>query len=184
MDIERKLGKRMNLLVSAYGYRLRDFILGEYLPDGLLQYQNDGRIQAEGLELEINGRPTSWLEATASYSFQRSRDHSSDGILDNSPEQLAKLRFAVPIGRHFDLSSGMQYQSSRETLASNWVTPVYLADFTLASKHLLRNFDFRLGLRNAFNRNYSDPIALTPLVDTMPQPGRTFFVELIAHAAR
>ncbi len=28
------------------------------------------------------------------------------------------------------------------------------------------------------------PVALFPIVDTMPQPGRTFFVELIAHAAR
>ena len=30
---------------------------------------------------------------------------------------LAKLRFAVPLGRKFDLSSGMQYESSRGTLA-------------------------------------------------------------------
>jgi outer membrane receptor protein involved in Fe transport len=104
--------------------------------------------------------------------------------LDNSPSQLAKLRFAVPLGRRLDLSSGMQYASKRETLASNYVTPVYLADFTLASKHLLRDFDFRLGLRNAFNRSYSDPIALNPVVDSMPQPGRSFFVELIAHPAR
>ncbi len=104
--------------------------------------------------------------------------------MDNSPENLAKLRVAVPLGRKFDLSSGMQYESSRLTLAGGPVMPVYLADFTLTSKHLLRNFDVRLGLRNAFNRNYSDPIALNPIVPSMPQPGRTFFVELIAHQAR
>jgi iron complex outermembrane receptor protein len=184
VDMERKLGKRMNLQASAYGYKLHDFLLGMYLPDGLLQYQNSGRIEAEGLELEINGRPWDWLEATASYAVQRSRENSSDGLLDNSPEQLAKLRFATPLGRRFDLSSGMHYQSRRETLAGNWVTPVYLADFTLTSKRLLPNLDFRLGLRNAFNRNYSDPIALNPVVDSMPQPGRTFFVELIAHQSR
>ena len=45
-------------------------------------------------------------------------------------------------------------------------------------------FDVRLGLRNAFNKSYSDPIALVPGVDTMPEPGRSFFVELIAHRAR
>ena len=37
---------------------------------------------------------------------------------------------------------------------------------------------------NAFNRTYSDPIALNPLVDTMPQPGRSVFVRLITHGAR
>jgi outer membrane receptor protein involved in Fe transport len=87
----------------------------------------------------------------------------------------------VPVGRKFDFSSGMQYESSRWTLGGASLKPVYLADFTLASKHLLRNLDVRVGLRNAFNVKYSDPIALNPAVDTMPQPGRSFFVELIAH---
>lgn len=78
----------------------------------------------------------------------------------------------------------MQYESTRLTLAENSLKPLYLADFTLVSKHLLPTLDFRLGLRNAFNLKYSDPIALSPVVDTMPQPGRTFFVELIAHPSR
>jgi outer membrane receptor protein involved in Fe transport len=181
VDAERKLGRRMNLQASAYGYRLHNIIVGVYLPDGLLQYQNSFGIRAEGLELEINGRPTNWLEVTASYALQQSRDESA---LENSPEHLAKLRFALPLGRKFDVSSGMQYESSRWTLAGNSLKPLYLADFTLTTKRLLRDCDVRLGLRNAFNTSYSDPIALNPAVDTMPQPGRTFFVELIAHRAR
>ena len=75
----------------------------------------------------------------------------------------------------------MQHASSRGTLAGYTLQPLFLADFTLTSKHLLPDFDVRLGLRNAFNKSYSDPIALNPAVDTMPQPGRSFFVELIAH---
>ena len=178
IDVERTLGKRMNLQASTYGYRLRDFLVAVPLPDGLIQYQNDDRIEAEGVELEVNGRPANWLEATASYALQWTRD---DTFLENSPQHLAKLRFAMPLGRRFDLSSGMQYQSSRLTLAGDTLPPVYLADFTLTSKHLLRDFDVRLGLRNAFNRSYSDPVDLNPAVDTVPQPGRSFFVEMIAH---
>jgi outer membrane receptor protein involved in Fe transport len=181
VDVERKLGRRMNLEASAYGYQMRDLLVGVYLPNGLLQYQNTPGVRAEGLELELNGRPTDWLEATASYALQQSR---ADTALENSPEHLAKLRFAVPLGRKFDVSSGMQYTSSRWTLAGISLKPVYLADFTLTSRHLLRDFDVRLGMRNAFNTRYSDPIALSPVVDTMPQPGRTFFVELIAHRGR
>ena len=158
----------MNLQASAYGYRLHDFLVGVYLPNGLLQYQNTPGIHAEGIELEINGRPANWLEATASYAVQRSRDDNS--ILENSPDHLAKLHFAVPLGRKFDLSSGMQYESSRWTLAGNSLKPLYLADFTLTSKHLLRDLDVRLGMRNAFNRNYSDPIALNPSWTACPSP--------------
>jgi outer membrane receptor for ferrienterochelin and colicins len=184
VDVERKLGRRMNLLAAAYGYNLHDYVLGVQLPDGLIQYQNTPKIQAKGIELEINGRPTNWLEATASYAVQRARDYNADGVVENSPDYLAKLRFAAPLGRRFDLSSGMQYESTRRTLAANWVAPVYLADFTLTSKNLLRDFDVRLGVRNAFNRSYSDSVELYTIVDSMPQPGRTFFVELIAHRAR
>jgi hypothetical protein len=78
----------------------------------------------------------------------------------------------------------MQYESARWTLAGNSLKPVYLADFTLTTKHLLPDMDMRLGMRNAFNLRYSDPIALNPAVDSMPQPGRSFFLELIAHRAR
>jgi outer membrane receptor protein involved in Fe transport len=184
VDIERKLGKRMSLLASAYGYNLHDYLLAVYLPDGLIQYQNTPKIQAKGVELEINGRPTDWLEATASYAVQRARDYNADGVPENSPDYLAKLRLASPLGRKFNLSSGMQYNSTRKALLGDWVKPVYLADFTLTSKNLFQDFDIRIGLRNAFNLHYSDPISLYSTVDTMPQPGRSYFVELIAHKTR
>ena len=181
IDVERNLGRRMNIQTSAYGYQMHNVIIGVYLPDGLLQYMNTPGIRAEGLEFELNGRPTDWLGTTVSYAVQQSR---GQGPLENSPEQLSKLRFAVPLGRKLDLSSGMQYTSSRLTLAGFSLKPVYLADFTLTSRHLLRDFDVRFGLRNALNTSYSDPIALNPVVDSMPQPRRTFFVELIAHRGR
>jgi outer membrane receptor for ferrienterochelin and colicins len=184
IDVERKLGRRMNLVAAGYSYWLSDFIEGAFTDTGLIQYQNRGKVHATGVEIEINGRPFNWLETTASYAFQKSTDYDADRGLENSPDHLAKLRFAVPLGRRFDASSSMQYYSSRRTLAGAWVTPVYLADFTITSKNLLPYFDVRLGIRNAFNRNYSDPIALTPLVDVLPQPGRTIFLELIAHGAR
>jgi outer membrane receptor protein involved in Fe transport len=78
----------------------------------------------------------------------------------------------------------MQYISSRETLTAAALKPVYLADFTISSHRLLPNFDVRAGLRNAFNRSYSDPVALNPRVDAMQQNGRTLFVELIVHGGR
>lgn len=184
LDVERKIGKRWNLLTAAYGYWLSDYLESVETASGLQQFQNVGRMRAKGVEIEINGRPFSWLETTASYALQKTFDDSDGGVLENSPEHLAKLRFAVPAGHKFELSSGMQYMSSVVTLAGATTTPVYLADLTLTSRTLLRNFDFKFGVRNAFNRDYSDPVALNPMVDTMRQPGRSVFVELIPHLAR
>ena len=178
IDVERKIGKRMNMVVSAYGYRVRNFLEGVYNSDGLIQTQNVGKIHAQGFELELNGQPTEWLKATASYAIQRCFDDSDRDVLENSPDHMAKLRFAVPLGRKFSASSGMQYYSSRLTFAGARTGPVYLADFTITSHRLLPNFDVQFGLRNGFNRNYSDPIALDPRADTLRQPGRSVFVEL------
>jgi outer membrane receptor protein involved in Fe transport len=184
IDVERKWGRHLNLVVAAYSYWLNNFLEGVFTPDGLIQVQNHGKVHATGIEIELNGRPFSWLETTASYAFQKSNDYDADGTLENSPDHLAKLRFAVPLGRKFDASSSMQYYSQRRTLAGEYVTPVYLADFTITSKRLFPYLDVQFGIRNAFNRNYSDPIALTPLVDALPQAGRTVYIELMAHGAR
>jgi iron complex outermembrane receptor protein len=184
LDVERKLGRHINLSVSAYRYWLHEFLEGVLTDAGLFQIQNHGKIHATGLEIEIDARPAPWLETTGSYAFQKSVHSHVGGILENSPDHLAKLRFALPLGRKFGMSSSMQYYSSRRTIAGAFVSPVYLADFTLTSKRLLPNFDVQFGIRNGFNRKYSDPIALTPLVDAMRQPGRTFFVELTTHTAQ
>ena len=184
IDAERKIGKRVNLAAAAYGYRLDDFLVSIYTPGGLLQTQNAGRIRAAGLELEVQARPAPWLEATASYSIQLAEYADSHTTLPNSPNHLAKLHFAVPLGPKLDLSSGMQYFSSRDSVAGASLRPAYLVDFTLSTRRLLPNLDFRAGVRNAFNRNYADPVALDPRVDAMQQPGRTGFVELIVHGGR
>jgi len=181
VDVERRIGKRMNLKTAGYGYKMHDFLATVFTPSGLGQTQNVGTIHTKGFEAELQAR-AGWLEATASYSLQLADNDVAD--LPNSPQHLAKLHFAVPLGRKFDLSSGMQYISSRLTLADASLKPFYLADFTVSSHRLLPNFDIRTGLRNAFNRNYSDPVALNPLVDSMQQAGRTFFVELIVHGGR
>ena len=181
VDIERKLGRHMNLVVAGYSYWLNHFLESVLTDAGLFQVQNHGKVHADGVEIELNGRPFPWLEATASYAFQKSNDYDGDGVLENSPQHLAKLRFAAPLGKKFDASSSMEYYSKRRTLAGDYVTPVYLADFTITSKNLLPIFDVQFGVRNAFNRMYSDPIALTPSVDTLPQQGRTIYLQLTVH---
>ena len=184
-DAERRIGKKWNLVTAAYGYLLRDYIDGIATgPLGVIQYQNLGKIRAGGIEMELNGRPQPWLEVTGSYAIQRTKDLGDGGVLENSPEHLAKLRFAFPVGPKLELRSGIQYSGPVVSVAQAAVPDYYLADFTLTSRKLLRNFDFTLGIRNAFNRSYYDPIALNPVVDTMPQPGRSIFVELIPHRAR
>ena len=184
VDVERRIGKRVNLVGAVYAYRLRDLLVGIYTPNGVVQYQNVGKIHASGFEIEMDSRPRGNLQVTASYAFQKSRDAIADAPLSNSPDHVAKLRFAVPLGRRLEAASLMQYHSRRATLAGATLRPVYLADFVFTSRRLLPNLDIQFSLRNAFNRQYSDPVALNSRVDRMPQRGRAFVIQLISSAAR
>ena len=175
-DLERKIGKRLKFTSAVYGYQLNNWLVPERSTGGLIEYENVGKLHAEGIELEMDGRPSSWLQITASYSFQKATDDVEHTRLENSPDHLAKLRFALPLGRKLQLSSSLQYYSGRYSLAAVSLPPTYLADLTLTSRHLTRNVDFQFGIRNAFNRSYADPVALNPLVDTLLQPQRSFYL--------
>ena len=181
VDVERKIGPGLNLLTAAYAYQLRDFLVGERAQDGLLQYQNVGRIRAVGFEAELNGRPAPWLEGAASYAIQRTRDDGERPAFANSPTHIAKLRFAVTLRRGLEVGSGLQFSSDRTTIAGSTLGSRGVADLTVSHREVLPNIDAKFGLRNAFDARYLEPIALNPRVDAMRQPGRTLFLELTWH---
>jgi outer membrane receptor for ferrienterochelin and colicins len=179
VDVERKLTSKLNAQVSVYRYDLNDLIVAVFTPSGLLQYQNSADIHASGVEAELNGHPSPWLEFVASWAVQRAVYAAPTYPLVNSPGQIGKLHFSAPLfTNRFSFSSGIQYMGSRQTDAGATLPPVFLADITLASKRLPGNMQMQAGVRNAFGLKYSDPIALDARYDTMPQPGRSVFLTL------
>jgi outer membrane receptor protein involved in Fe transport len=105
-------------------------------------------------------------------------NNTSGERLVNSPRQVGKLRIALPMLRNkLTLSSSAQYLGSRSTLAGNSVSPVFLADATATTNHLLEEFDLQFGIRNLFDRVYYDPVSL--VLDRMQGDGRSVYVKLI-----
>jgi len=182
--IERKLTHRLNALLSAYRYDVRDLLVGEYTADGEVQYRNAGRDRALGLEMELNGHPVRWLEMVASLAVQRAVNSDQNYPLANSPGQIGKLRFSVPLFTHrLSLASGSQYLGSRQTLYSATLPSLFLTDLTVNTSRVTSNFDFQAGVRNLAGVKYSDPIALYNTVDTLPVPGRSLFVAMTWHSS-
>jgi len=176
--VERKLTPKVNAVASVYHYGLSDLIVGVY-PAGVLQYQNTDKVRASGVEVELNGHPAPWLELTASMALQRAIDSSTDYPLANSPGQIGKLRCSVPLFKNrFALASGMQYMGSRQTLDGVSLPPVFLHDITVSSKRLPGNMEVQAGVRDLWGTKYSDPIALSDVYNTMPQPARSAFISV------
>ena len=111
-------------------------------------------------------------------SFQQQQSWLDDrATLANSPRGLGKMRFSFPLrGPSLFLSGGLLYESERRSLDGARLSPVWLPEITVASKNLPHGLDLQAGVRNLLNIRYADPIGLTASVDTILQPGRTFFV--------
>jgi iron complex outermembrane receptor protein len=177
--VERKLTPKVNALLSAYHYGLSGLLVGVFTPGGLLQYQNTDSVRASGIEVELNGHLVPWLEIAASMAVQRAVDSSENAPLPNSPGQIGKLRFSVPLLKNrFSLASGMQYMGTRRTLDAAALPPVFLHDITISTKRLPGNLELQAGVRDVWGAKYADPIALYDKYETMSQPARSAFITL------
>ena len=177
---EQSLRKRLNLITSVFQYRLGDMIQGVPVGDNMLQYQNVSKAVATGLEAELNGHPTNWLETSASFSTQRTRGFDSGDRLQNSPVRLGQFRASVPLAKQrFMMSGAVRYMGSRLAADDSRVAAVALADATVTALRLHPSLDFQVGVRNLLNKAYSDPLSPehAPLL-LLPRTGRTFYVKL------
>lgn len=178
---ERRLPFGLEALASVYRYRLDDVIVPVYVDEGVQQFQNLNRVNASGVEFEIAGRPSAHINLLGSFAIQRAISQNRS-VLPNSPGQIGKLRVEVPIwGERFVLGAGMQYSGERRTLGRAMLPPLFLPQITLHSRRLLEPFEFTAGIRNLSNTRYSEPVALSDVFDTLPQPGRTFYVSVVWH---
>jgi outer membrane receptor for ferrienterochelin and colicins len=177
--VEGKLNPRFNALISAYRYEIHDLIVGNYTSDEDFQYQNSDTVRASGVEMELNGHPTRWLDFVASLAIQRAVNSRSDYPLPNSPGQLGNIRLAVPLfTQRVSLAGSLHYMGSRQTLAGATLPVLFLPDIVISSNHLTSNLDFQAGVRNVSNAEHLNPLGLNNQVDTLRAPGRTFFVTL------
>jgi outer membrane receptor for ferrienterochelin and colicins len=177
---EHTLVKHLNLIGSAFHYRLDGMIEGVAVDQSILQYRNVSASQSTGAEAEIQGQPVDWLHLSAAFTAQRTRYAAPSRLLPNSPTTLAHFSAAFPLVRRWlDLSSAVRYLSSRQTSYGSSVPGVALADLTLTTRRLHRNFNVQFGVRNLFDKVYDDPLSQEHSLVVMPRAGRSVFVKVI-----
>ena len=177
-SVERKLRNSVTAIVNAFDYRLGSVIQGVWTSDTLMQYQNAGAQRSSGMEFEAQTSPTSWLQADASFVVQKASEGVLGHGLPNSPSRIGKAKLAGPLVRNkLYLSGGFQYLSARATVTGALLRPVALADVTLSTKRLCRDFNLVFGIRNLFNWQYDQPVSLS--IDRIRGDGRSFFLKAI-----
>ena len=177
---EQYLGRRFRGTAAAFMNRIDGLITEQTDPaDNLLVYRNTGKVDAQGLEFELEGKGEGGLTGRVSYSLQHTRDRETGTSLTNSPEHLVKFNLTVPVLRD-RLFAGIeeQFTSTRKTLAGGKADAFFVTNLTLFSQNLLQGMELSASVYNLFDTRYSDPGAEEHVQDLLRQDGRSFRVKL------
>jgi len=176
-SVERQMVRGLALAVNGFQYRIDQVIDAVTLPGGVLQYRNTGALRTTGVEFELSGKLWDRVESSASIALQDAVGGQPLAQLSNSPRQVSKARLGVPFFRdRLFLAGALQSFSARETTGGDRLGGAWLVDFT-ATARVHPHFDIQVGVRNAFDRRYEDPVSLT--IDRLPGDGRSAFVKLV-----
>jgi outer membrane receptor protein involved in Fe transport len=179
LEADQSLGKRFQLTASGFLNRMDQLITADLNPSsGHVEYTNEDALHTEGLEFEISGKNRRGLLGKASYSIQNTKDPTG-AIVPNSPHQLGKANFSVPLWRQkFFGSVEGQYTSRRTSVAGPVLGGFGLVNATFLARHLTNQFDISANVDNLLDKRYADSGGLEHREASIPQDGRSIRVTL------
>lgn len=178
-DAEHQFTKRLRASASVYHYQLGNLIQQTYADDGLAQSVNAGSVRALGSSFEIGYALAGATSISAALDLQRAVFTGSNEVLPNSPGQIGKLRYSVPLLRQrFTLNTGVQALGERRTYTGNAVPPAVLPEVSVTTKSFWGGWQLNAGVKNFSDTDYRDPIGLTPAVDSIRGQRRSFYVNI------
>ena len=178
--LEQYFGRHLRGTAAAFYNRIRNLIEQQTDPDtGLLIFKNTDKVEAKGLEFELEWVLDGGYKARASYTVQDAKDKTDNDTLVNSPRHLAKVNVTLPVWSD-KLFTGIeeQFMSSRRTLMGAKIGNVYLTNVTLFTQKIIKNLEFSGSIYNLFDKKYGDPGGEEHLQDIIEQDGRSFRIKL------
>jgi iron complex outermembrane receptor protein len=179
--VEQGLGKYFQLGGSVYRNSIADLISLVSTPGGgAFQYQNSGRAQATGMNVEFSGRAPSGLQGKASFDYvDADNDGPGDLVLDNSPRHMAKLNLIVPfVGKRLFAGVEGQFLGRRLTVMQNSVSSYQVFNVTLLGHTFGKHLDLAASVYNILDKTYFDPGRPEDPEDAIQQDGRSFRIKI------
>jgi iron complex outermembrane receptor protein len=178
--VEQGLGTHFTLAGSVFRNWIDDLISIETNPaDGQSVYENSGRVDATGVEVELDGRFANGLQGRASYSFADTEQPLIPQPLANSPRHLGKVNASFPLMQHRLFADvDAQYTSPVKTLAGNTLGGFAVFNVTLLAHTLTKHLDVAASVYNILDKRYFDPARPEDTQDAIQQDGRNFQVKL------
>jgi outer membrane receptor for ferrienterochelin and colicins len=177
----QSLGKRYALSSSLFHYEVNHLIDAIHL----YEYVNLTNVDAEGVEITLDARPTSGTRGYLNYTLQHA--HQAGSALTNSPTHMLKAGLGMDLLRAATAAVEFRYESSRMTPQGTTTDGFFLANSNLTlcpfatrsrDSGLLSGIELGFRIENVFNTRYANPGSIEHLESSIEQNGRTFVVRL------
>ena len=142
-------------------------------------YLNAGPVQTRGIELKFGAKWRNGAEAAISDSIQQTESVVTRTTLANSPRQLAKINFSLPlVPNGFFVSSDAQYVSPMTSVAQTRLGGYVVTNFNVFTHQLAHRLDISAGLYNAFDKRYAGSGTIDTTEKSILQDGRAIRIKL------
>jgi iron complex outermembrane receptor protein len=177
---EQQFGSSLRGVLSVYDNEIENLIATVSDPaDDLLVFVNQGDVQAQGLEMELENKWDNNVSASASYSYQEAENQVTGNKLTNYPTHMVKSNITAPLlGDYLGAAVELQYDGGRRTIAGNKTGSRTLANLGLYSESWIDGLKIVLNVYNLFDKEYGYPGSEEHLQDIIEQDGRTFRLRL------
>ncbi len=183
LALEHEFALPLTAQVSLYRNDIDDLIVEGEKPSAELpgQYQNAGAISSQGIELELNARPSDFLRCRLAYTYQNAIDEASGGRIPDVPRHRAVFGLDFLGLAPFELHTDLIYTGERPRRPGDSRPPLadsLLTDLTLSTGRLFEHLELRANATNLFDADYRDPSPSALLVPgDYPANGRSFLLE-------
>ena len=180
----------LSTAVDVFYYQINDLISA--VPDlnrSTSTYQNSGNQNGYGTEFEFNWQIAEQWRVRGNYAWQHSINEKTNNPVTGVPEHHVFVAFDWQFLPQWQLQPQLNWIGGRNPLKSanpmvndllgdnrklrNYQT----VDLTLRGKKLFGHLNLAASLRNAFDTKYYEPAALQLVPQTLPMPGRSFYLE-------
>ena len=175
---EQYFNDHFRATATGFYYTIKDLINQDETSSGsgITVYRNLEQVRSRGLELELENKWKSGVDARISYTLQRTIDTATHDVITNSPEHLVKLNVTVPLWQDkIFVGVEEQYTDRRRTVGGNSTSDFLITNITLYSRRIVKGLELSASVYNLFDKKYADPVSadLSPL-DTVQMDGLTY----------
>jgi iron complex outermembrane receptor protein len=176
---EQYLGGRVRVMAAAFATHI-DHLIDQVDDGGSVYHLNRGRVEAKGLELEMEHRSASGVLVRASAVVERAIDVDMNHVLSNAPRRLGTLQLAVPVfSRQWTTAVDTSMVSQRETAAGTVLPGYVVSNATLTWRPAQRPYYVQGGVQNLFDVRYADPVGSEFVQQSILQDGRTASLKFV-----